>query len=354
MRLDEASSKAILAQHGIAVPRSVVVGAGEVAPQPPFPGPWFVKALVEEGRRGLRGLVARAGDLAEFTATDDRIVASAGPVARLIEEAVAIEAERYLAIGVDAARFGPVLMVGRDGGVHVEESDTDGWATVAIDVARGLLPHDAIGAARTAGLSSPEARSIAGVAMKLWDAFEAGTDVDLVEINPLAWDGTGHVALDAKVRTYEDIEERRVIYFDRPGPVAVLSGGAGLGMAVADLLTELGTPPANFVDVAGGVTAAALAEMGERVFARTRQPGVTSLLMAISTSLTPIDGVLRSVLAALEASPPETPAVAYFASGAAVSHDADLFEQLRDAGIEVAGSLEEAIRRAAELSRRAA
>ena len=69
MRLAEADGKALLRRHGIAVPRGVLLGAGENPPDDAAAWPGLVlKAQVLEGGRGKRGLVRRF-DAAETSAT---------------------------------------------------------------------------------------------------------------------------------------------------------------------------------------------------------------------------------------------------------------------------------------------
>ena len=58
MRLAEHDGKALLRRHGIAVPRGVLVHAGESPPEAVADWPGFVlKAQILEGGRGKRGLV---------------------------------------------------------------------------------------------------------------------------------------------------------------------------------------------------------------------------------------------------------------------------------------------------------
>src|SRR5262249_10865439 len=76
MRLAEIDGKALLRRHGIAVPRSVLLGAG--GGPPAGVGRWAGRLLQgpgREGGRGKRGLVRRLGDLTELASTRQRIAA---------------------------------------------------------------------------------------------------------------------------------------------------------------------------------------------------------------------------------------------------------------------------------------
>ena len=78
MRLAETDGKALLRRHGLAVPRSVLLGsddsaAGDEAPAEATQWAGYVlKAQVLEGGRGKRGLVRRLAGLAELADTRRR------------------------------------------------------------------------------------------------------------------------------------------------------------------------------------------------------------------------------------------------------------------------------------------
>src|SRR5688500_5802866 len=104
MRLTEADGKALLRRHGIATPRGAVLQPDDrlqdsLAALPDL----VVKAQVLEGGRGKRGLVRRTTP-AGLAEARQAIADIAGPVVVLVEEAVAIERELYLALRVDGTR----------------------------------------------------------------------------------------------------------------------------------------------------------------------------------------------------------------------------------------------------------
>jgi len=122
MRLAEIDGKALLRRHGIAVPRGVLLDAGDPAPAEAAQWPGHVlKAQVLEGGRGKRGLVRRLADLAELAPARQRIADALGdPTApRLLEEAVEIAREIYLAVRIDGTRQGLELLVAAEGGEDV-------------------------------------------------------------------------------------------------------------------------------------------------------------------------------------------------------------------------------------------
>src|SRR5262249_29714547 len=136
MRLTEIDGKALLRWHGIAVPRGVLLRAGEEAPgeAQQWPG-HLVKAQVLEGGRGQRGLVRRLGGLGQLGETPRRIAAALGDpdAPLLLEEAVPIAREIFLAVRVDGTHQGLELLVAGEGGEEVES--TRELARVPVDAA---------------------------------------------------------------------------------------------------------------------------------------------------------------------------------------------------------------------------
>ena len=125
MRLAECDGKALLRRHGLAVPRGVLLRAGE--PAPADTSGWaghVLKAQVLEGGRGKRGLVQRLPDLSALEATRQRIAAdpAVGDTPILLEEAVTIAQEIYLAVRIDGTRQGLELLVAPQGGEDVERA----------------------------------------------------------------------------------------------------------------------------------------------------------------------------------------------------------------------------------------
>jgi succinyl-CoA synthetase beta subunit len=344
----EHEAKTLLAARGLTVPVGRLVAAHEQA-QPVGDGPWFVKAQVPLGGRGKSGLVRRAGTPAELAVVDAEVAAAAPGAPRLVERAVPGLAERYVGLGLDGGRGTPYAVAGLDGGIEVEASDPRRRARTDISPSRGVLRHDGVVLGRRAGFGSTEAAALGPLLASLWEIFR-DTQGDLLEINPLIWDGSTFVLTDAKLRTFEREAEGGTVYFHRPGSVAVLSGGAGLGMALADMLHHLGTPPANFCDVVGGVTRERLLTVGRQVVERTHADDVRAVLIVLSLSLTRLDGVLEALCEVFTEHPLSVPAVAYFGSGAAQSDVDALLERIRALGVDVVADLQTAVTRVAALA----
>src|ERR1700716_3232668 len=124
MRLAETDGKALLRRHGLAVPRSVLLGsddsaAGDEAPAEATQWAGYVlKAQVLEGGRGQRGLVRWLAGWPELPDTRRRISAALDdPEAPLLlEEAIEIAREIYVAVRIDGTRQGLELLGAGEGG----------------------------------------------------------------------------------------------------------------------------------------------------------------------------------------------------------------------------------------------
>ncbi len=294
MKIHEYQAKAILARHGVPVPR------GEVAHTPPeagdiarrLGGTVVVKAQIHAGGRGKGGGVklAKSAGEAEQLATQMigmRLVThQTGPEGRivkrlLVEEGLQIARELYLGLVIDRAAERPVLMVSPAGGMEIEKvaAETPHLIFKAhIDPATGLLPFQARALAFSLGLEGPAVGKAAKLMAQVFEAFTA-TDASLVEINPLIVTAAGDLlALDAKMNfddnalfRHPDIKDLRdfdeedpleieaskfsLNYIRLDGNIGCMVNGAGLAMATMDVIKLAGGEPANFLDVGGGATA---------------------------------------------------------------------------------------------------
>src|ERR1700689_838788 len=190
MRLAEYDGKALLRRHGIAVPRGVLVHAGEGPPDTVADWPGFVlKAQILEGGRGKRGLV-RVFDKLDGFRDARRLILPALDDANtplLLEEAVPIAREIFIAVRVDGARQGLELLVAPEGGENVESSAK--LARIPFESSVPTTPEKIF-----AGIAKLLPRDIAArlarYATRLLDIMRS-EDLELLEINPLALTQTG-------------------------------------------------------------------------------------------------------------------------------------------------------------------
>ena len=294
MKIHEYQAKALLARHGVAVPRGEpafsALEAGAVARR--LGGRVVVKAQIHAGGRGKGGgvRVAADADEAERIAGEmlgmTLVTPQTGPGGRvvgrlLIEEALDVARELYFGVLVDRSAGRPVMMASSAGGMDIEEVAADRPEMIHrlhVDPGLGPVPFQTRRLAGAVGLSGAAARGAAAVMARAGGAFIAA-DASLVEINPLVVTADDAVlALDAKVSLddnasfrHADLADLRdpaeedplevdasghgLNYIRLDGDIGCMVNGAGLAMATMDVIKLSGGDPANFLDVGGGADA---------------------------------------------------------------------------------------------------
>ncbi|HXG70184.1 MAG TPA: ATP-grasp domain-containing protein, partial [Gemmatimonadaceae bacterium] len=135
MKIHEYQAKAILARHGVPVPRGeVVLSATEArdAAKRLGGGVVVVKAQIHAGGRGKGGgvKVVKNPDEAETAAKAiigmQLVTHQTGPAGQkvqrvLVEQGLKIKRELYLGMVIDRSTERPVLMVSSEGGVEIEK-----------------------------------------------------------------------------------------------------------------------------------------------------------------------------------------------------------------------------------------
>ena len=359
MKLTEAEGKALLRRHGIPVPRGFVLRPED--PTPADPTGWHgmvAKAQVLEGGRGKRGLVRRIGSetLAEARAS---IAAIGGAVPVLVEEAVEIERELYLALHVDGTRQTQELLFTTEGGVEVEHAGA--LRRIAVEAGapdcaerihaglRDLLPTTL--AVRTARLAARLAK------------VARDEDLSLLEINPLAVVRGTLLACDAKLvrddvaagrhdaavtATSAAIEHAGLTELERrarrhgfalvemPGDVAMVSAGAGLGMFLIDLLADHGLRAACFMDNLHGGPADTTEARLMAAFEIAERPDVKAIMFYTTLASRPLGERIDGLLAFIARQPPPKPLFVGFAAAPSATRGFDVAAataKLRQAGV---------------------
>src|SRR2546425_5895072 len=295
MKIHEYQAKAILAKHGVRVPRGEVAAsaaeAGEIA-RGLGGGVVVVKAQIHAGGRGKGGgvKVAKSAEAAEQIARHmsgmTLVTHQTGPEGRvvarvLVEEGLQMTRELYVSLVLDRAAGKPVMMASAAGGMDIEEvaaSTPEKIVKVYIEPGVGLVPFEARQLGFAIGLDGPQVSKFVRLATALYEAFIA-TDASLIEVNPLVVTASGDLlALDAKMNfddsalyRHPDIRELRDLgeedpleieaskfslnYIHLDGNIGCMVNGAGLAMATMDIIKLAGGEPANFLDVGGGANA---------------------------------------------------------------------------------------------------
>lgn len=359
MRLTEAEGKALLRRHGIAVPRGAVLAPGE-APPPAFIAlpDLVVKAQLLEGGRGKRGLVRRATPVTLAEARQ-AIAAIAGAVPVLVEEAVAIERELYLALRVDGTAQTQELLFATAGGVEIEHAAD--VRRIPLDADDADAPEQIFASLRDA-LPPPLAARVARLAVRL-ARIARDEDLSLLEINPLAVTRGGLVACDAKLirddvagsrhdaeatamsaalekasltAIERDARQAGFTLVEMQGDVALVSAGAGLGMFLVDLIADHGMRAACFMDNRhGGPTDTTEARL-IAAFELAARPAVKAILFYTTLASRPLSERIEGLLAFLARQPAPKPLFVGFAAAPGATRGFDVAAataRLREAGI---------------------
>jgi succinyl-CoA synthetase beta subunit len=355
MDLVEFDAKALLRDAGLPVPPSTVLGADDPVR---IARPVMVKAQVPFGGRGKRGLVlpATPEDAERVVATVRERMRAAGfePPVLMLEESVETAAECYLAWQLDDVAQAHALSFSRAGGVDVESAAQPPvqcrFAPTHVPLAHEFVPFFI-----AQGYTGRTLTALCRFAVASWRVY-VEADAQLLEINPLAITPRGDVvALDAKIALDDnargrhlewsalhssrlasgamtDLERRAAAqgftFVELAGQTAVLSGGAGLGMALLDILADEGMPAANFVDASGGSGFSVFSQLARLVFERAARDDVSTILLYFTLSATSLAGIVKALVALLDEVPPPKPMVVGLLSSGAAEREMT-FEQAR-------------------------
>jgi succinyl-CoA synthetase beta subunit len=289
MKAHEYQAKQLLAESGVPVPRgSVATTAAEARKvAADLGGKVVVKAQVHAGGRGKAGGVKVVSSPEEAEKAAEAMLGSrlvthqtspeGVPVNTvLVEETIDIDRELYLGIVIDGVVGLPVIMASEAGGMDIEEvarTTPEKILKANIDPALGARAYVARDLAFGLNLTKDQIRPASELISNLYKVFEA-KDCSLAEVNPLVVTSDGRVlAADAKLnfddnasyrqKAVEDLRDtsqedplevdakNRGIdnYVKLDGEVGCLVNGAGLAMAVLDLLKQAGGGAANFLDI---------------------------------------------------------------------------------------------------------
>ncbi|XP_040263166.1 succinate--CoA ligase [GDP-forming] subunit beta, mitochondrial [Bufo gargarizans] len=197
----------------------------------------------------------------------------------MVAEALDISRETYLAILMDRACNGPVLVGSPQGGVDIEEVAEKTPELIfkeEIDIFEGIKDSQALRMADNLGFKGPLRQQAADQIKRLYELF-LKVDATQVEVNPFGETPEGQVVcFDAKINFDDNAEFRQkeifamddtsetdpieseaakydLKYIGMDGNIACFVNGAGLAMATCDIIDLHGGKPANFLDLGGGV-----------------------------------------------------------------------------------------------------
>ncbi|KAK4166163.1 ATP-grasp domain-containing protein [Cladorrhinum sp. PSN259] len=340
LSIHEYRSADLLSKYGIDVPKgSVATTAAEAEAIAKDIGgeDMVIKAQVLAGGRGkgtfdngLKGGVrviyspTEAKMFAEQMIGHKLVTKQTGAAGRLCNAVYICERkfarrEFYLAVLMDRASQGPVIVSSSQGGVDIEgvaKENPDAITTTYIDINVGVTDEIARGIATKLGFSEQCVEDAKDTIQKLYKIF-LEKDATQIEINPLSETSDHKVmCMDAKFgfddnaefrqkevfewrdTTQEDPEEVRAAesglnFIKLDGDIGCLVNGAGLAMATMDIIKLNGGQPANFLDVGGGATPAAIKEAFELITSDTK---VTAIFVNIFGGIVRCDAIAHGLI----------------------------------------------------------
>ena len=289
MKIHEYQAKALLAQYSIPVPRgrmaSTTAEAQKIAAE--IGDKVVIKAQVYAGGRGKAGGIRIVNSSGEAKKAASQLIRTrlvthqtgpeGVPVGKvLVEEASNVTRELYLSILIDGASRLPVMMASEAGGMEIEEvaqSTPEKIFKSYIDPAIGFQPFQGRKLAYGMDLDGGQIGEATRLMTNLYKLF-IDKDCSLAEINPLVVTADGKLlALDAKlnfddnalyrhkdIKELQDKEQEEPLeiqardwginnYVKMDGDIGCMVNGAGLAMAVNDLIQYCGGRAANFLDI---------------------------------------------------------------------------------------------------------
>ncbi len=337
MKVYEFQAKDILKKYGVCVPRGKAISHSHDASkifQEIGCNRCVVKAQILAGGRGKGGGIQFATTSAEARASAAGMLGTHLVTRQtsqkgieinyvLIEEAVSIKKELYLAITIDRSLQTPVLIASAEGGVEIEEvakKAPDSIIKEPIDIFFGVHPFQTRRITSKLGISGISSTRLNNLVTNLFSAF-VNNDCSLLEINPLAVTVDDELcALDAKMdiddnaiyrhpefeqmSQYQDLSPVEVLakkyklsYISLDGNIGCLVNGAGLAMATMDIIKLHGGEPANFLDVGGDASLEQVTQAFKIILSDSK---VKAILINIFGGIMKCDVIASGIIQAIQ------------------------------------------------------
>lgn len=337
MKIHEYQAKALMLQFGIPVPKGRVAftpaEARAIAEE--IGGKVVVKAQVYAGGRGKAGGIKMADTPEEAEKAASQLLgtrmvthqtgAEGVAISRvLVEEASEISRELYISVLVDSTTKLPLMMASEAGGMEIEEvaqAAPEKILKVSIDPAIGFQPFQGRKLAYGMNLTGKQVAEATRLMTNLYQLFMT-KDCSLAEINPLAVAADGRLlALDAKlnfddnalfrhkdIQELHDEEQEELLevqarqwginnYVKMDGNIGCMVNGAGLAMAVNDLIQYCGGSAANFLDI-GTLNTTERVVNAFRMF--VADPRIKAVLVNIFGGMARVDVIARGIVEAYQ------------------------------------------------------
>jgi len=357
MRLYEHEAARLFQQAGLPVASFAVARTADeaVAALTKVELPVVIKAQVLVGSRGKHGGIVMADTAEEVRAKTAALLGSSVRGFRvesvMISKRVSIARELYVGVTVDAVAGAITVILGTAGGIDVEtvaKERPEALFRKTVVPPAELRGYDARALAREAGFRGDLMVKIADVLVSLYRAFRKH-DALIAEVNPLVVTTEGTLcAVDAVLevddsalfrhpempkdtlaRIEHPIERAAkqigVSYVDLDGDIAIISSGAGLGMATMDVVGQR-LKPANFLETGGGITEELMYKTTDLVL---QKPGLRGLLINLYGGINPIHEGAKGIVRLLKEKQVTIPVVAK----ALGNRQEETWATLREAGV---------------------
>lgn len=379
MKLFEYEAKEILSKYEIPIPLGGLATSPGQAQEitTKLQTPVVVKAQILVAGRGKAGGILFADSASEVENTAKKLLGAKikGSTVRSvwIEEKLSVKHELYFGVTVDRSNRRYAAVASSAGGINIEEVA----ATTPEKIVRFLVDPiywfrlcHARQIAKKIGYSGKAMLKLATLFQKLYQAA-IDYDAQLIEMNPLVETVDGNfVAADARLIIDDNALYRHPKYKNRlvqeektelpalelkahkkgltyvklEGDVGVIGNGAGLVMATLDMIQLYGGNPANFLDVGGGASTEKMAAALDLVLSDAR---VKVVFINILGGITRCDEVAKGILEAKKRVGFDKSIVIRLVG----TNEEKGKQILTEAGVSVMNSMEEAAKKAVEMTR---
>jgi succinyl-CoA synthetase beta subunit len=283
LRLPEHLSKSMFRKYGIKTPEGVLLTRKEYEDGKlaclKLLTPRVVKAQNMIGGRGKAGGIKLCQSLEEIESVVSSLfrVGFSGKTVNelLIEEKIEIRREAYISIAIDRAAGNFSLMSSGAGGVEIESMASEKMKIIGISNLIGLQKFHVYYAAKPIVDAGADREETHDLIFRVYELFKT-EDALLTEINPLVIRNDGSLlAADAKIILDDNVVKLRGKYsntgdsglesasrelgvnmIELGGHIAVISNGAGEGMATIDQIIHAGGSISHWIDLGGGALSA--------------------------------------------------------------------------------------------------
>ena len=367
----EYESKKIFKEFGIPLVKNIIIKksddfGSEISK---FNFPAIIKSQIAIGSRKKAGLIKIAQSREEAIELCKKffntVVSGYHVEAILIEELVEIKHEYYCSIALDSSGKTFFLIASSEGGINIEEvakNDPNAIFKHQISLKSGLDPDLTRKVSESLGFKESLIDQMSDIFLKLWK-ITTQLEAQLVEVNPLVLTPSGIFAVDGKMVLDENAAYRQPItqdfinlkstelektaskfgfsFLELEGDVAILANGAGLTIALLDVLSQNGLNPANFLDLGGGANKDRVCESLKLLF-RLHPKAV---LVNIYGGITRCDIVAEAIVDTLKEME-ETPPIVIRLAG---TKEAEGVSILKEYGVKAYQNMMEAVNKLREV-----